>query len=209
MIVTSISSSADRAGRYRVEFSDGSIMKLLPSVIGDAGLFTGRELDEVQMNELHRISSKADTKLRAIRIISATTVSCNELEQRLCNKGSRPEDAKETVQWLSDLNILNDTETARQIVLKGVHKGYGKMRIQQMLYEKKIPHFLWEEALAEMPSMDEAVDSFLQSKLHGQTEKKQIKRTVDALIRRGFTWDEIKEGLNRYNDALAETLEDE
>lgn len=209
MIVTNIASAPDRGGRYRVEFSDGTAMKLLPSAIADTGLYPGRELDEDDMQALRQAKSAADTKLRAVHIISATTVSGRDLEERLRRKGASETEAADTVAWLTELNLLDDAEAARQIVARGVRRGYGERRIRQMLYEKKIPRSYWDGALAEMPPMDDTVDEFLRSRLQGEPDEKTLKRTVDALMRRGYRWSEIREGLRRYNEALADTMEED
>lgn len=209
MRITEIASAPDRGGRHRVAFSDGTVMKLLPSVIGDLGLYTGRELSGEDMEEVSRAARKADAKMRAVRVISATTVSCRDLEARLRHKGASEEDAVEAVQWLEELNLLDDAQAARQIVARGVRRGYGEKRIRQMLYEKKIPRECWEDALSEVPPMDDAVDTFLRSRLHGEPDQKELKRTIDALLRRGFSWTEIKDGLRRYDAALAGIMEEE
>ncbi len=208
MTVTQIAASANRAGRYAVTFSDGTVHKLLPEVIGDFGLYPGLALSEEEMEALLKAGRAADTRLRAVRIISATTVSGRDLEERLRHKGADPEDAANTVQWLQELNLLDDAQAARQIVARGVRRGYGERRIRQMLYEKKIPRSLWEEALSELPPMDAVVDDFLREHLQDQPEEKVRRRTVDALIRRGFSWEEIREGLRRYDHALADEMED-
>lgn len=209
MKILEIASAPDRGGRHRVTFSDGTVLKLLPSVIGDLSLFTGRELSEEDMEEVARAARKADAKMRAVQVISATTVSRRDLQERLRHKGASEEDAAEAVQWLEELNLLDDGQAARQIVARGVRRGYGEKRIRQMLYEKKIPREYWEEALAEIPPMDDAVDSFLRSRLRGEPDQKELKRTIDALLRRGFSWNEIKDGLRRYDAALAGTMEEE
>ena len=139
MTVTGISASADRRGRHRVELSDGTVLKLPPSVIADLSLFTGRELDESELRQVHEAERKADARQRAVNIISATTVSGRELNDRLRRKGASEEEAAEAVQWLQELNLVDDAKTARQIVERGVRRGYGERRIRQMLYEKKIP----------------------------------------------------------------------
>ena len=209
MRISEIASAPDRGGRHRVTFSDGTVMKLLPSVIADLGLYTGRELSEEDMEEVARAARKADAKMRAVRVISATTVSRRDLQERLRHKGASEEDASEAVQWLEELNLLDDAQAARQIVARGVRRGYGEKRIRQMLYEKKIPREYWEDALSEIPPMDDAVDEFLRSRLRGEPDQKDLRRTIDALLRRGFSWNEIKDGLRRYDAALAGTMEEE
>ena len=43
-----------------------------------------------------------------------------------------------------------------------------------------------------------AIDAFLEKKLKGSRDPKEIKRASDALARRGFSWSEISDGLRRY-----------
>jgi len=121
----------------------------------------------------------------------------------LTQKGETAQDAKAAVQWLSDLELLDDAKTAEQLVRSAVHKGYGKARVRQILYEKRIPEEFWEDALAQMPDMDDAIDRFLNQRLKGRDpDQKELKRTIDALLRRGHGWSDIRAGLRRYSDSL-------
>ncbi len=185
---------------FKLHLSDGSVIKTQDYVIADLGLFPGMELDEAKLKELKEAAGKASAKARAVRIISASGVSKQELEHRLTQKGENPEDAREAVEWLSDLELLDDRRTAEQLVRSAVHKGYGKARIKQILYEKRIPREYWEDALAEVPDMEDAVDKFLHQRLKGrEPDEKELKRTVDALLRRGHSWPDIRAGLQRYS----------
>ena len=57
--------------------------------------------------------------------------------------------------------------------------------------------------LDELPPDGEQIDRFLQSKLHGRSpEDKEKKRLTDALLRRGFSWPEVKAGLNRLGSEI-------
>jgi len=186
-----------------VLLSDGSVLKTQDYVIADFGLYAGMELDEAQLAELKAAVGKASAKVRAVRIISASGVSKEELEHRLIQKGEQAQDAREAVQWLSDLELLDDRKTAEQLVRSAVHKGYGKARIKQILFEKRIPREYWEEALEEVPDMEDAVDKFLNQRLKGrEPDQKELKRTIDALLRRGHSWQDIRSGLQRYSASI-------
>lgn len=203
MIIEKIEPVARQEHTFRVLLSDGSVIKTQDYVIGDLGLCPGMELDEEGLSELKKASGKASAKVRAVRIVSASGVSKEELRRRLTQKGEREEDASEAVEWLSDLELLDDRKTAEQLVRSAVNKGYGRQRIKQILYEKRIPKEYWEQALAEIPPMDDAIDRFLKQRLGGRTpEEKELKRTVDALLRRGHSWQDIRAGLSRYNASL-------
>jgi regulatory protein len=77
------------------------------------------------------------------------------------------------------------------------------MRIQDELYRRGIDKELWEEALAELHETEDKAYDYLLSRLRGSApDKAALKRVTDALYRRGFSWDEIKSAIQRYNEAL-------
>ena len=173
------------------------------------GLFPGLELDEAGMERLQAALGLASAKNRAVRIVSATGISKGELERRLTQKGEAPDDARAAVEWLSELELLDDARTAEQLVRSAVAKGYGKARIRQILFEKRIPEEYWEDALALVPDMQDAVDQFLSRRLRGRDpDEKELKRVIDALLRRGHSWQDIRAGLRRYSASLEADLEE-
>ncbi len=197
MRVDSLSPSPDRVGRYKVELSDGSFMKLYPQTVADYGIYTGKELTPEEYAALKQGAGQMSAKMRAVRIVAAGSVSQGDLEARLRQKGETPEDAKEAVQWMRELSLVDDLTTAKQVVRRGVAKGYGINRLRQMLYEKRIPRELWDEALEDIPEPDEEILSFLRQRLGDRWDSKEQKRAVDALLRRGHTWGDIRRGLSR------------
>ena len=161
----------------------------------DWGLFPGLELEEEDLVRLRSANGAASAKQRAVRIISAASVSQKDLEQRLIRKGETPSDAQDAVRWLEELDLVDDTETARQIVARGVSRGYGAERIRQMLYEKRIPRQYWDEALSAMPDMSGALEDFLRKRLGTEPDEKTRRSAVQAALRRGYTWPEINQAL--------------
>lgn len=180
-----------------VIFEDGTTKKYLPNVVAEQGLFAGMGLSDQEFANLEKANSAASAKARAVRIISAASVSEKDLEQRLIQKGETTTDAKNAVRWLEDLNLLDDAETARQIVSRGAARGYGAERIKQMLYQKRIPRSLWDEALESLPDMSEALETFLRDRLGEEPDEKTRRSATQAAARRGYTWAEIREALER------------
>ena len=195
MRIDALAARPDRAGRHSVTFSDGSVMRLYSRTIEDFGLYAGLELTDEEMAALKTAAEKMSAKMRAVRIVAASNVSKSDLEQRLIRKGESKTSAREAVAWMEDLNLLDDRETAYQLVQQCIRKGYGKLRAKQALYEKQISKELWEEALAEYPDMTDAITAYLRSHLPGTGDPKQQKKAVDALLRRGHTYSQISRAL--------------
>ena len=149
------------------------------------------------MEALREINSRYSARMRAVRIVSASNVSKKDLQSRLVRKGEGEEQAKEAVQWLSELNLVDDRQTARQIVDSCVRKGYGLSRAKQALYEKQIPKALWEEALEDYPDQTERIADFLRTKLRDPEDPKQVKRAIDAALRRGHSYGDVKRALEQ------------
>ena len=197
MRIESIAAQPDRVGRHKVTFSDGRIMRLYRQTAEDFCLYTGMELDEEQMQSLSLAVDKMSAKMRAVRILSQTNVSKDDLQQRLIRKGEDPACAKEAVSWMSDLNLLDDSKTAEQIVLKCIHKGYGKSRAKQALFEKRIPKEYWEAALRDYPDQTEKIVDFLRAKISNPADERQMRRIMDALVRKGHSYSEIRSAMEQ------------
>ena len=198
--------------RVKLLFDDDTVLKTQPYLIADLGLYSGMELSESDYQVLLAAAGKASAKARAVRIVAAAGVSEKELQKRLVQKGEDTQDAEEAVGWLKELHLLDDRETARQLVTSAVSKGYGRARIKNILYEKGIPQEYWADALDTVPEMDDAIDRFLARRWQGTApDEKEINKAVDALIRRGHSWKDIQSGLRRYRAdlELEENLEDD
>lgn len=207
MRIDLLKTTPDRAGRYWVQFSDGSSLRLYRQTVEDFGLYTGLELSEETYAKLLKSAGEMSAKMRAVRIISATNISRKDLERRLVQKGEQSSQAREAVSWLEDLRLLDDRKTAEQIVHSCISKGYGLSRAKQALYEKRIPKEYWEDALAEYPDQKDRIMSFMKTKLGSSPEDRDIKRAVDAMLRRGHSYRVIREVLQELTldaDELAE-----
>lgn len=199
MRVEAIEPTRSPQGKLRVRFDGGESLLMLPAAIAELGLYAGMELPDAAMDSIKETGGEASAKERAVRIVSAASVTKKELRHRLVQKGETEEHADEAVKWLSELHLLDDRQTAAQIVRNGAARGYGAARIRQMLYEKRVPRELWDEALELLPPQDDAIDTFLQRRFRGKTpDRAEIKRATDALLRRGHSWEDIRRALSRY-----------
>lgn len=161
MRIDSLKTTPDRAGRYAVHFSDGTVMRLYRQTLEDFILYSGKEFSDEEMVSLQEAAGQMSAKMRAVRIVSASSVTKRDLEQRLVHKGEDPEQAREAVRWMSDLDLLDDSRVAEQVVQRCISKGYGLARAKQALYEKKVPKQYWDEALADYPDQIEEIMDFL------------------------------------------------
>ena len=197
MRIESVKTSPDRAGRYTVKFEDGTVLRLYRQTMEDFCPYPGQELNQQGYEKLLDAAGKMSAKMRAVRIVSATSVSKKDLEQRLIHKGENPDDARQAVSWMSDLKLLDDEQTAQQIVRRCISKGYGLARAKQALYEKRIPKSYWDAALEEYPVQNDAIAAYLKDHLHDPDDPKEVRRVTSALIRRGHNYQDIRRELQK------------
>jgi len=188
-----------------VRFAGGETMRLYRQTVEDFGLYPGLELSEDAFAALTEAAGKMSAKMRAVRIISASGVTKRELEHRLIQKGEDADNAKEAVAWLSEMDLLDDSKTARNIVERCIAKGYGIVRAKQALYEKCVPKHLWEDALRDYPSQDAHILSYLQDHPEIREDRKTRDRVINALLRRGHSYGEIRRAMDELSLQMEET----
>jgi len=140
------------------------------------------------------------TKKRALRILSSRSISEQGMYKRLTEKGEPEENAAETVRWLVEIGYINDSDYATSIVRHYSRKGYGEGRVRDELYKRGIPRDMWDDALTELDTEDmgDAALEFLKKKLRGSDDKDDLRRATDALVRRGFSYNDAKSAINKY-----------
>ena len=191
-----------------MRLGDGTVMRLYRQTVEDFGLYPGLELTDQQYDDLRQAAGAMSAKMRAVRIVSAASVSAKDLEQRLIRKGEDPKQAKAAVNWMEDLSLIDDRQTARQVVDSCIRKGYGLARAKQALFEKRIPREYWQEALEDYPDQSDAVANFLRNRLGEQWTDKDLKKAIDALIRRGHSYSAVRKALENLSVDTEELPED-
>ena len=191
-----------------MRFNDGSVMRLYRQTIEDFSLYAGKELSATEFESLKDAAGMMSAKMRAVRIVAASAVSKKDLEQRLVSKGEAPEQARVAVQWMTELNLLDDKKTAEQIVQRCIHKEYGVARAKQALYEKRIPKEYWDEVLKDYPDQSSAIAVYLRDHLGNEPDDRQRRKVIDALIRKGHSYSLIRKAMESLSYQTDEFPED-
>ena len=139
-----------------------------------------------------------EAKARALKILERRDVSRKMLLDKLSEKGISDTDAEETADWLCELGVINDERYAGLVVRHYTAKGYGERRIREELYRRGIDREFWDSAFEEMTGSEERLDRLLRTKLRGDTSPENFHRTQNYLLRRGYSWEDIREATERY-----------
>ena len=138
-------------------------------------------------------------KQRALWLLDKRDYSRCELSRKLAEKGFTDAAATAALDRLTELGIVDDRRYAPIVVRHYAAKGYGAQSVRAELQRRGIPKELWDEALAEMPEQDETVDRLLRARLKGAdlSDRAALKKATDALLRKGYGWDEIHAAVER------------
>ena len=205
MRIERVEASRHKKGRVLVFLEDGACLKITEQELLDFGLRAGDELDEPGLKRLKEAAGVSNVKAAAAELIGKRAMSRAALEKRLKEKGASEAEARYAAEWLEAIGAINDADYAALLVRHCADLGYGPARVREKLYEKGVPRELWEDALDQMPDNGEQIDRFLQSKLRGRTpDEREKKRLTDALLRRGYSWGDVKAAWNRLGSAVWE-----
>ena len=164
-----------------------------------------RQVRAAVLEELNRAAARSLIRQQAAEMAGRRMLSQKELSDRLVKKGTDPQEAQETARWLADLGAVDDAAYAGVIVRHYAAMGYGPGRVRQELQRRGVPRDLWEDALAQLPDPEEAIDKFLAAKLRGKTpDRATLQRLSAALQRRGFQWQDIRPALARLDRDMEE-----
>ena len=121
MRIDRLSNAPDRAGRYYAILSDGTKLRLYRRTVEDFGLYPGLELSEEEMRRLRSAAGEMSAKMRAVRIVAASSVSKQDLQSRLIRKGETEEDARTAVEQARDtLERLAATYDRGRMLREGI-----------------------------------------------------------------------------------------
>ena len=206
MRIENLAKSEKSKEKFVVTFENGTNIKVSTAQIADFGLYSGREFTPEEYNELKSAIELSSAKASALRILGSRSLSAHDMERRLTGKGVSAETAGAVVGWLVGCGMINDTEFAAEIVSHYSAKGYGPMRIKDELYKRGVPREVSAEA---MSSLDEAANGdaafeFARKKLDGSTDKADVHNVINALCRRGFSYEDARIAVREYLESAEE-----
>lgn len=204
MTVSKLEPDPRKKGRWLLTLENDDSLVVTDAEMADFALYAGMELDQKTRAALKKAASARLARERAMELISARPMSRAELLQKLGAKGGKASDHEAAADFLERAGLLNDAEYAQRVCAHYAAKGYGIYKIRDELYRRRVPREFWEDALANLPAPGEFIASFLARRLGEAAGRKELKKCADALARRGFSYDDIRDGLERYENQREE-----
>lgn len=205
MKIEKIEKSKHKRERVLVFLEGGDLIRITDAELLRFGLFAGMDLSDALVLQLRRAAAYSETKIRAAHMASSRMMSKRELCRRLEQKGAASDDAAQIADQMEALGAVDDEAYAGVIVRHYGGMGYGAMRVRQELQRRGVPKELWDAALLQLPDAQDAIEQFVHSKCKGTPpDRARLKKLSDALLRRGFSWSDIRPVLNRLGENIEE-----
>ena len=201
MRIEELKKSQRKRGRFLVKMEDGSLLRITENEVVRFALRPGWELGLEDLEALQASAKTSSAKAAAANMVGSRALSKKELTNRLLRQGTEEAEARAAADWLEDLGAVNDGEYAAALVRHYGSRGYGPARVREELRRRGVGRELWDAALEELPDPAEVLDGLIQKKQRAAlSDRRELKRLSDSLLRRGFSWGDVKAALRRYAD---------
>lgn len=198
-----ITSIKKERGRYRVTISETEDVLVPVSLLRERPLKEGQPINLEEYDNWLMVRQYRHALDRAVAYLAARARSTHEVEQKLLQAGYRPCTVEMVLYKLQRENILDDADFARQWVEARTTHKLGRSRIAQELRRKGIDQDEAEAALAAIEPEDQLAGAIALAEKAalrvkpGEDRRKSAARISAMLARRGYSWDVVKEAVNR------------
>ena len=187
-----------------IVLESGRRLYINKGIVTSHRLAVGSPIDDDYADSLERENDLRRAKERALYLLEGRDYSREELYRKL--KASYAEDIADSVcDMVSELHLINDRKYAEKLCkhLSEV-KCYGKYRIKQELcrrgIDKELAGEVMEEFLSEDDDSFERLEHLVEVKYERYlTDRKGVEKVKNALLRRGYSYGEIREVLDLYD----------
>ncbi len=167
-------------------------------ILARCGINCNQELSEADVRELVRVSEAYRAKQRAVWFLSQGDLSERALYDKLCRNFTERAAAFAVAQMV-EKGYINDYNYAERLIVKCKEKNLSKRAIKNQLFLKGVPteiaNTVLSNASLEESEISRAV-ALLKTKYKNKINtEEEIRKTVAALVRRGFSYSNIKTAL--------------
>lgn len=204
MKISKIDAYRNDLSRVIVYFEDRSYITVDALKAEKLGLKTGMELDAASVSSLSEQSARSAARAAAARIVGRNSMSCMTLLKKLREKGVADDDAKEALNWLIDLGIMDDRQYGQILLAHYRSRGFGNRRIREEMRNRGIQREDIDALLTEEVDMQCEICAFIQKRARGQEIDEKLRAKItNALIRRGHSYEAISSAFRQIKEDAA------
>lgn len=196
----------DRLHLTRLSFEDGNEALIDNDVCAENCLKVGSDLTESGLKELLEESDYRRAKSRAVWYLDRADHTEKGLYDKLLRGGFKKEAAAKVVARFIEVGLLDDYRFAKNYAERLESGNYSKREILQKLTLKGVPYAVAKEVLEDTDSDEQdKIKNLLEKKYQSKLQKEGgAQKVFAALVRKGFSYTQVREALKSYIEEFEE-----
>ncbi len=189
---------------YRV-FFDGSYEVLLDTdVVSEHSVKVNSSFSESEIEEIKQESDYVRAKSRAMFYLDRAERTEKGLYDKLVSAGFEKTACAKVLARLKELGLVDDKRFAENLRDRLLSANASKRQIYYKLTEKGINKDLANETLAYISSDEkEKIKNLIDKKYKRKlTDKNSVSKVYAALVRKGFSYGDVRDALKQYEEEL-------
>ena len=199
-IITQLKLQTKNKNRVNVYLDDAYFCALELETVVKHSL---KEQIEIKTEDLEKIILENEFSLaylKALNYISKVMKTTEQVKKYLSEKGFINIVIEKVILKLTEYKYLDDENFAR-IYVNEKSSSNGKLKLQQDLYNKGIKKEIIDKVIKELPSQEQKIAILVEKYMRNKEATiKEIQKLYAYLMRRGFTYNEIKPFLKGWEE---------
>ncbi len=190
----------------QIFLSNGEELFIDKDVCAENSLMTDIEIESEFISELKFQSDYVRAKSRALWYLDRMDYSEKALFEKLVQKGFEKKASSAVIAKLVELGLVDDRRYGRRLAEKLTDGGNSKRATLQKMLLKGVPYDLAKEILSESQTDEvEKLLALIEKKYASKLDDPQnYQKVYAALVRRGFSYSDVKTALKKYTQDFSE-----
>lgn len=186
--------------------SNGEEILIDKDVCAEHSLIADMEIESEELKELKFQSDYARAKSRALWYLDRMDYSEKALYDKLVLKGFDKKASSAVIAKFVDLGLLDDRRYAERLCEKLLNSGNSKRAAVQKMRQKGLAYDLCKEILEETEADEgDTLSRLIERKYSGKLgDRENYHKVYAALVRRGFSYSDVRNALKKYIEDLSE-----
>ncbi len=182
--------------------ADGEQYKIDSATLQNEGIKEGMDIPFERFIEINHLSNCNRAYEKALYLLDYRDRTFVEIKRKL-NENFPPEAVEYALSKVQDLGLVDDENFARRFAAEMINfKNYGKKRVESELFRRGVERDIIDKVLEEFDiDSVERIREVLERKYYPlPQDKKEISKIVNALMRQGYSYSDIKNALSLTED---------
>lgn len=182
--------------------ADGQQYKIDTATLQNEGIKEGTHIPFDDFLEINHLSNCNRAYEKALYLLDYRDRTFVEIKRKLL-ENYPPEAVDYALERVQDLGLIDDENFARRFAGEMINfKNYGKKRVESELYRRGVERDIIDKVLAEFDiDNEEKIREIIKRKYYPVSDdKKEVAKIINALMRQGYSYSDIKNALKLTED---------